>query len=205
MRQIIFVAAVLLANAAIAAPVTWTLQDVVLNDGTLVNGYFVYDADAPIDMCTGQIVLETDPPCPVESTQSSTAYSDWNLNFFTSENSFRVYTDPVSYTDKSDQDNFSVSCYFDCGTGIYDIGFLTPDMGIYLMLDFASPLTNSGGVINLLTGWGTGLRFTSGVGGYEYSVVSGSVIANVVPIPAAVWLFGSALAALGWVRRKQAA
>jgi hypothetical protein len=27
--------------------------------------------------------------------------------------------------------------------------------------------------------------------------------ANVVPIPAAVWLFGSALAGLGWLRRKQ--
>jgi hypothetical protein len=29
------------------------------------------------------------------------------------------------------------------------------------------------------------------------------VAANVVPIPAAVWLFGSALAVLGWIRRKQ--
>jgi hypothetical protein len=29
--------------------------------------------------------------------------------------------------------------------------------------------------------------------------------ASVVPIPAAVWLFGSALAGLGWLRRKQAA
>jgi hypothetical protein len=26
---------------------------------------------------------------------------------------------------------------------------------------------------------------------------------NVVPIPAAVWLFGSALAGLGWLKRKQ--
>jgi len=31
-----------------------------------------------------------------------------------------------------------------------------------------------------------------------------NVTASVVPIPAAVWLFGSALAGLGWVRRKQA-
>ncbi|MGI9290957.1 MAG: VPLPA-CTERM sorting domain-containing protein [Gammaproteobacteria bacterium] len=29
--------------------------------------------------------------------------------------------------------------------------------------------------------------------------------ASVVPIPAAVWLFGSALAGLGWMRRKQVA
>jgi len=32
-----------------------------------------------------------------------------------------------------------------------------------------------------------------------------SIKASVVPIPAAVWLFGSALAGLGWIRRKQSA
>jgi hypothetical protein len=29
------------------------------------------------------------------------------------------------------------------------------------------------------------------------------IVTNVVPIPAAAWLFGSALAGLGWLRRKQ--
>jgi len=29
-----------------------------------------------------------------------------------------------------------------------------------------------------------------------------SLVANVVPVPAAVWLFGSALGLLGFVRRK---
>jgi hypothetical protein len=29
-----------------------------------------------------------------------------------------------------------------------------------------------------------------------------SITLNIVPIPAAVWLFGSALAGLGWMRRK---
>jgi len=33
----------------------------------------------------------------------------------------------------------------------------------------------------------------------------GTWTATVVPVPAAVWLFGSALAGLGWLRRKQAA
>ena len=32
-----------------------------------------------------------------------------------------------------------------------------------------------------------------------------SITVSEVPIPAAVWLFGSALAGLGWIRRKQAA
>jgi len=29
------------------------------------------------------------------------------------------------------------------------------------------------------------------------------VVSNVVPLPAAVWLFGSALAGMGWLKRKQ--
>ncbi|MCP3906470.1 MAG: VPLPA-CTERM sorting domain-containing protein [Gammaproteobacteria bacterium] len=35
--------------------------------------------------------------------------------------------------------------------------------------------------------------------------VDNIVVGAAVPIPAAVWLFGSALAGLGWIRRKQAA
>jgi hypothetical protein len=31
------------------------------------------------------------------------------------------------------------------------------------------------------------------------------VVGSMVPVPAAVWLFGSALAGLGWIRRKQTA
>jgi hypothetical protein len=40
-----------------------------------------------------------------------------------------------------------------------------------------------------------------------YPAVGGAVdniVVNIVPIPAAVWLFGSALAGLGWMRRRQA-
>jgi len=33
-------------------------------------------------------------------------------------------------------------------------------------------------------------------------VMFDNIVANVVPIPAAVWLFGSALLGLGWIRRK---
>jgi hypothetical protein len=35
------------------------------------------------------------------------------------------------------------------------------------------------------------------------SLAVDNVTVNVVPLPAAVWLFGSALAGLGWIRRKQ--
>ncbi|MCP3906471.1 MAG: hypothetical protein GY712_00415, partial [Oceanicoccus sp.] len=40
-------------------------------------------------------------------------------------------------------------------------------------------------------------------GNEEVSFVGVSLRYNVVPIPAPVWLFGSALAGLGWFRRKQ--
>lgn len=36
----------------------------------------------------------------------------------------------------------------------------------------------------------------------DYAFIEGSVSMSAVPIPAAVWLFGSALAGLGWMRRK---
>ena len=41
---------------------------------------------------------------------------------------------------------------------------------------------------------------TSEFGGGE---IRGQINVSAVPIPAAVWLFGSALAGLGWMRRKQ--
>jgi hypothetical protein len=41
--------------------------------------------------------------------------------------------------------------------------------------------------------------------GYYDTIISGRVIGSIVPIPAAVWLFGSGLALLGWFRRTQTA
>lgn len=49
---------------------------------------------------------------------------------------------------------------------------------------------------------GQGAKFTSD-GAFAWAVRDGDVGASVVPIPAAVWLFGSALVGLfGWTRRK---
>jgi hypothetical protein len=43
----------------------------------------------------------------------------------------------------------------------------------------------------------------SGFGDTYFGIPIDNFSATVVPIPAAVWLFGSALAGLGWLRRKQ--
>lgn len=40
---------------------------------------------------------------------------------------------------------------------------------------------------------------------FVWAVHDGDPLASVVPIPAAVWLFGSALGVIGWMRRKAAA
>lgn len=70
-----------------------------------------------------------------------------------------------------------------------------------LQLNFATALTNAGGEVSLLP-TSSEAEYGAFGGPYEYFFTSGTVSA--VPVPAAVWLFGSALAGLGWIRRKQA-
>jgi len=71
-----------------------------------------------------------------------------------------------------------------------------------LNLEFSSALQNAGGIINLLP---TSSEINYGCciesPFYQRYIVAGTVSA--VPVPAAAWLFGSALAGLGWMRRKQ--
>jgi hypothetical protein len=69
-----------------------------------------------------------------------------------------------------------------------------------LFVELDGPLTNLGGSVSIVVGvcaqscenWGIGLT---------RNVTYGQLTA--VPLPPAVWLFGSALAGLGWVRRKE--
>jgi hypothetical protein len=46
-------------------------------------------------------------------------------------------------------------------------------------------------------------RLEAHAGASPSALVLDNIVVNVVPIPASVWLFGSALAGLGWVRRRQ--
>lgn len=74
-------------------------------------------------------------------------------------------------------------------------------------MEFSGGLTNLGGTVSLVSAFG-GESFCAdpdcaiSVGPPEFrQVIAGT--ASAVPIPAAVWLFGSALVGLGWMRRKQ--
>ena len=159
MRQMFLVLFFLLSAAASAAPVTWTLNDVLFNDGATATGSFDYDA-------------------------STGSYSAINIVTTASQNwTGETYTN--QWSGSSDQ-------YFTM-TGI------TSTFNI-LRLEYIAPLTASGGVINLQLGEPQFGSLESDSIDFRY-ISAGTVSA--VPVPAAVWLFGSALAGLGWMRRKQ--
>jgi hypothetical protein len=73
--------------------------------------------------------------------------------------------------------------------------------------------TSDGTAISLSTALGTGdwlnvtsVQFSSVGDGFSYSyadlTLDNIIVGAAVPVPAAIWLFGSALAGLGWFRRK---
>jgi len=87
---------------------------------------------------------------------------------------------------------------------VFEKLFAPDDIEFVFVLRLEGPMTNAGGTLNLKVGSGcNGTSCESYLGLYGRSVVTGSVSA--VPVPAAAWLFGSALAGLGWIRRKQEA
>jgi hypothetical protein len=53
----------------------------------------------------------------------------------------------------------------------------------------------------------TALKLSGSVTDYAYEQTGGydNIVVSTVPVPSAIWLFGSALAGMGWMRRKQAA
>ena len=192
MRKLVFAVGWLCANAAFAAPVQWTFQDVYFDDGTQITGGFIFDADLlPAD--EGQFVASSTPLPP------SPAFFDASINTDNGEGplfdtlGWQAFT---SIPDSSDELQVVLGADVIHGSGYW--GTTT------LYLDFASPLTNAGGVVDV-----TGYQYVWlwNVPGAEQTraIVSGTLVGTVVPIPAAVWLFGSALAGLGlWRRRSNA-
>lgn len=209
MRHILIAATLLMANSAFAVPVTWTLQDVYLSNGVQLTGSFVYDADAPLDSCMsfyGGIYPDCDSPFD--------AYASQEYSAIYIETSQPIYAN----------DGASVELDINDGSAQYDRHDYPPSYGVSsanwlqvngnhsklngvetytrLRLLFEEALTNSGGIIQLGdSDWNPDPYCCSP---YNFDIpITGSVVANVIPIPAAAWLFGSALAGLGWMRRKQ--
>lgn len=191
MKKIIPLIALLICHTATAAPVTWTLDDVAFAAGTTATGQFNYDAntntysDVSITVTLGDIDNYDEWLTP-ETIRTYTEFNEW-----------------LGGDNSADGANNAVD------EVVRDDGFLTAIVFEIFVLDFAENLTNSGGTVNLLSSSSMSQRAT--YLGCEYfmtcglvfseNLVSGSISA--VPMPPAIWLFGSALAGLGWMRRKQ--
>ena len=160
-----------------AAPLTWTLNDVTFGGGETAYGTFDFDAD----------------------TQT---YSNVSITTTTGSG---IFLPGNSYTSGSGTNTFF-------STPLTAI--LIPNPGSIdasiLEFELLAPLTNDGGVIGLVTTGGSSIeKFcgdpTCSLGFASIRLIqSGYASAPTVPIPAAVWLFGSGLMALiGFARRKQ--
>jgi hypothetical protein len=192
MRLILMTILLFAAASANAIPVVWEFSansgyEMLPSNGVpfdgAVTGSFVYDADASI----------YERISSVNVTASAGTYTSGYACDSNSE-------DPIV--------NSGV-----CLTGV--------GSGLRFIIDVDAPLTNAGGTVNLqfnpfigypYMGIGSGEATCESTenggcyfGTYYETFAGGSLIGTVVPVPAAVWLFGSALAGLGWMKRKQAA
>ena len=179
------------------------------NDPVTDNGAAIYEAQA------GSNCGVTSGTCP----GSGTIGALWNFNYFVDVSGGGKLTD------------YQIDLYYDfdaagpnafgdlSGLGKINItNFLLSDPGTVnntlsedsQNLNFAFLGSSIPGLLDAPAG-----AFDAGANGnYQFALVvskngfavdSVAMEVNVVPIPAAVWLFGSALVGLGWFRRKQTA
>lgn len=162
-----------MAPLAHADALEWILQDVVFDDGGTAFGSFVYDPD-------------TDTFSSIAVTTTDGAVLSGSFYAFTN-------------TEAGILDSDSVLLVADPNPG-----FGTPAFNMNLAL----PMTNAGGTIDVAIA-PPPLAFEStclasicdSFFSIDRQVVSGSIRA--IPVPAAVWLFGSALSLLGLTRLRR--
>ena len=182
MKKLLFVA-VLFIGSAQAAPVIWTLNDVLFSDGATASGTFTYDVDTNVvsseSIVTNPSVGGPQIFCELLCDLGAT-YPGVLFGFPTGTPTITFFTGELT-------------------------GFPTGIIDVTLVFSYLGALSNAGGVVPLAPG----IDLEPGIGSFETivfdifnsrAIVSGNVSA--VPIPAAVWLFGSGLGLLGWFRKK---
>jgi hypothetical protein len=117
---------------------------------------------------------------------SGTAFALHSIDVWVPGESQAYYIDYVDVSGYDEEDNLAVSMSF------------TSLPGGWVNLEFDDSWSSVHSVIVGDHGFSTG-----GFGSFYLPPQLDNFSASVVPIPAAVWLFGSALAGLGWLRRKQ--
>jgi len=158
-----------------AIPIQWTLTDVLFEDGGTATGLFNYDADT--NAYSSISIVTTDALLAPLATFTTLLGGS--------------ATDAALVTGGGDQ------------TG----------QPFLQLLYFQFPLTNAGGTLYFIDPFfpaassfdGTCLNATCTSVDYGRIMVDGGIIgsaAPVIPVPAAAWLFGSALLAAGALRRR---
>jgi hypothetical protein len=183
MKNLIAIALMFTWGSASAIPVQWTLEDVVFADGGTASGSFVFDADTSTYSRTDIVTTSGS----ILQGQSYHRDGLTNLN--------------------------PAIVWFLGGSGpAAQLGLVFLPPGVVYEPNGAfgpNPLTNSGGWLSLdtLNGGEVDACYISCYDPLSLSrnFVSGGAFGVAVPLPPAVWLFGSALAGLGWVRRKNTA
>ena len=201
-KTIVFLLLLAFGSVAQAVPVRWEMTDVVVayvdyvDDGSLglirgsLSGSFIYDADTN----------------GVHQVQITGQFGDYDVGYASTIDS-RLWFEDWNY-DGDDPNNWH-------GDRSYELEIIAFD-----------PITNDGGVVEIRPGsaqigpprafnqipveyQGSGEIYCDvfdgcGYGYGENYIESGYLVGTVVPVPATVWLLGSALAGLGWLRRRTA-
>lgn len=198
MRKLITLALFVFSPISFAVPITWHL-DAVTSDGGTLSGSFVFDADAPLTSSgvdiDGNTLFWAEGYSELAIIGAQGPSSGINSELTTARGArvdyFRSFIGEV----RSDANRLTIQCDVgDCFVG---------DVEVFLQIEFAESLTNAGGTIALDSIFYQGVFGTGGPGfTYSTGLLSGTVSA--VPIPAAAWLFASGLGLLGWLRRRQA-
>ncbi len=178
---------ILTCTSSFAAPLTWTLNNVVFSHDSFafeLTGSFVFDAEA---RKISSMFLEVE----TLNTSFIPIYADdGSLNF----NSL-IGTEGATELQWTNPGPIR-GLVFEAIEPCIDI----LSCYVWAELHFDSALTGHGGEKSLQANSRLyGISSPVFIASPDYFVVSGTVSA--VPIPAAAWLFGSALLGLGWIKR----